>query len=657
MRDFRILILGNGESTSEMAEVFQTKGDVTEILSDQAHDWQESVLQKVRNKAFDFLLLVQERWKPDVHVWLERHLRGHIPWVRVYSLFNEVIIGPLRRHGQRGCTECADTRRIMTLKDRTHVFQIKKGLLEDQVTSGNEWLTSATVSLITEWVCHMMTQYKVNASFYDNILVIINKKHLNLSTHKFLPVPTCPVCGELAEDRQDKVKNDFETELNRNDIKGYRSHAFNDLRQTVFENFVDPKTGVFNVLLDEYESPFSVSVANLPLPVGKDEVGVGRTLSYDQSQTVAILEGIERYAGMEPRGKKTTVFDSYNNLSHIALDPRRLGLHSEAQYNMPGFPFKPFDPAKKMYWVWGYCLTTNAPMLVPETCAYYGLNYRDGVQNAFVYEISNGCSLGGNLQEAILHGMFEVIERDAFLMAWYRKLRLKKINNGSIADKETQIMLTKFEQVTNYAVYLFDMTLENEVPSVWALAKNKGDNGMNILCAAGAHFDPIKAIQNSLHELAGILIALQEKFENRKTALYEMVHDSHLVKHMEDHSLLYGLKETEKRFDFLLDAHEREYTLDELYGDKQYTGVLSSDLQKLIQRFRDLELDIIVIDQTSEEMKRNALACVKVLIPGMLPMTFGHAMRRIDGFERLTKVPKQLGLEENGFNPFPHPFP
>ncbi len=657
MGNFRILILGNGQLMREVGEVCHTKGYVTETLSDQERDWQESLLHIVQTKVYDFLLLVQERWKPDVAVWLERHLHSGIPWVRVYSLFNEVLIGPMRRHGRRGCTECADTRRIMTLKDRTRVFQMKKRLMEGRVTSGCEWLTSAAVYLIAEWLCHMMEQSDENGSSYDNTLVIIDKKHLKLSTHQFLPVPTCPVCGELEEDRQDKVKDDFESEFNRNDTKGYRKHAFNDLRQKVFEDFVDPKTGVFNALLDEYESPFSVSVANLPLPVGKDEVGVGRTLSYDRSQVVAILEGIERYGGMEPRGKKTTVFDSYNNLSHVALDPRKLGLHSESQYNLPGFPFKPFDPAKKMYWVWGYCLTTNEPILVPEVCAYYGLNYRDGIQNSFVYEISNGCSLGGNLQEAILHGIFEVIERDAFLMAWYRKLRLKKINTESIADRETQLMLTKFEHVTDYDVHLFDMTMENGVPSVWALAKNRGDSGMNILCAAGAHCDPVKAIQSSLHEVAGILIALQDKFEKRKTALYEMVHNSHLVKHMEDHSLLYGLKETESRFDFLLDANNREYTIDELYSGKLYTGSLASDLQKLIQRFRDLELDVIVIDQTSEEMKRHALCCVKVLIPGMLPMTFGHDMRRVDGFEKLTKVPKQLGLKENGLNPFPHPFP
>jgi ribosomal protein S12 methylthiotransferase accessory factor len=75
-----------------------------------------------------------------------------------------------------------------------------------------------------------------------------------------------------------------------------------------------------------------------------------------------------------------------------------------------------------------------------------------------------------------------------------------------------------------------------------------------------------------------------------------------------------------------------------------------------------LNLDVIVVDQTTLETKRNGLHCVKVLIPGMLSMTFGHHLTRVTGLERVLKVPMELGyskrlltLEE--LNPHPHPFP
>lgn len=65
-------------------------------------------------------------------------------------------------------------------------------------------------------------------------------------------------------------------------------------------------------------------------------------------------------------------------------------------------------------------MSQNRPILVPESIAYYSLGHRD----AYVYETSNGCAIGGSLEEAIFHGILEVVERDAFLLTWYAELPL-----------------------------------------------------------------------------------------------------------------------------------------------------------------------------------------------------------------------------------------
>jgi ribosomal protein S12 methylthiotransferase accessory factor len=75
-----------------------------------------------------------------------------------------------------------------------------------------------------------------------------------------------------------------------------------------------------------------------------------------------------------------------------------------------------------------------------------------------------------------------------------------------------------------------------------------------------------------------------------------------------------------------------------------------------------LKLDVIVVDQTTPEILRNGLHCVKVLIPGMLPMTFGQHLIRLKGLERVLRVPAELGyttepLKPEQLNLLPHPFP
>jgi ribosomal protein S12 methylthiotransferase accessory factor len=73
-------------------------------------------------------------------------------------------------------------------------------------------------------------------------------------------------------------------------------------------------------------------------------------------------------------------------------------------------------------------------------------------------------------------------------------------------------------------------------------------------------------------------------------------------------------------------------------------------------------LDVLAVDLTTAELRAGGLAAAKVLVPGTLPMTFGHAHRRLTGLPRLLTVPHQLGYADRPLDPaqlctLPHPFP
>ena len=106
---------------------------------------------------------------------------------------------------------------------------------------------------------------------------------------------------------------------------------------------------------------------------------------------------------------------------------------------MPDFPFEPFDPERPINWVWGYSFSQKRPILVPEILAYYSLGDGDG----FVYETSNGGALGGSLEEANLYGIFEVVERDSFLMTWYGQLPIAGLDPYSADDLELLLLIQR----------------------------------------------------------------------------------------------------------------------------------------------------------------------------------------------------------------------
>ena len=236
---------------------------------------------------------------------------------------------------------------------------------------------------------------------------------------------------------------------------------------------------------------------NLPLFSG-DEGVAGRTHSYAVSELTAILEGLERYCGITPRGKRTVVHDSYRNLKDQALNPLKVGVHAKEQYALPDFPFEQFNPDRSINWVWGYSFLQERPILVPELLAYYSL----GCGQGFVYETSNGCALGGSLEEAIFYGILEVVERDSFLMTWYAELPLPRLDPYSANDQELKLMIDRVRAVGGYDLYFYNSTMEHGIPSVWAMAKNRKQKGLNIICAAGAHLDPVRAVKSAIHELA-----------------------------------------------------------------------------------------------------------------------------------------------------------
>lgn len=609
-------------------------------------------------ESTDLVLVLHDAWNPSVHQKAEEVLRPTgIPWLRGFVSFGEGVVGPLVRSDTQGCSQCAEIRRLMAGRDRKEMWEIKQKLAAHGGISRDAWVSRTGLLQMAHLLgSEVQRVLQGEQAHSEGQVFLINLKTLKSSWHFFLPDPLCPVCSRLSDDSPSAARISLQPSPK---IKpdSYRCRSMDDLNKVLVKDYLDHRTGFLNDKMIDLVPPFADVGVNLPLFVG-DEGVAGRTHSYAVSELTAILEGLERYCGLEPRGKRTVVHDSFRNLEDQALNPVKVGVHTKEQYAKPGFPFKPFNPDRPINWVWSYSFLQERPILVPELLAYYSL----GCGQGFVYETSNGCALGGSLEEAIFYGILEVVERDSFLMTWYAQLALPRLDPYSANDQELQLMVDRMRAVAGYDLYLFNSTMEHGIPSVLALAKNRKQKGLNIICAAGAHLDPVRAVKSAIHELAGMMLTLDEKFESNREEYVRMLQDSSLVQKMDDHGMLYGLPQAEERLQFLLDDNRLLRTFGEEFEWKARHADLTDDLKDILKVFRRLNLDVIVVDQTTPETRRNGLYCVKVLIPGMLPMTFGHHLTRVTGLERVLRVPMELGyakqpLKLEQLNPHPHPFP
>jgi len=589
-------------------------------------------------------------------------------WLPVRTELGRTVLGPFYTPGEAGCVQCAEQRRSLANEHYAARESVRRryAQLADQPSS---WLTLAaarTVAAVT--ADEVIRSGRPRSGRTRCALLYVDLDTLAVSTHRLLPDPLCPVCGTLPVDNPAAARITLRPRP-KPSPDTYRVHPLGDadvdrLRQT----YVDEETGLIQRVLTSANGGLAVGAAMMRTRYqAGTEIGWGRTRRYRTSEIVAMLEALERNGGMAPGGRRSVVLASFAEVRDCALDPRTLGLYPPERYARPGFPFQPFAADRVCRWVWGYSLARREPILVPQAYAYYRTHVTNPGDPSFACEISNGCALGSCLEEAILYGMVEVVERDAFLMTWYARLPAARIDLSSARDRSIPVLAEAIEAETGYQVLTFDTTMEHGIPSVWAIAlRPPGTEQPGLACAAGAHLDPELAASGALSELGPILTDLIRRYPDVAERGRAMVGDPSLVVTMGDHSVLYANHEASSRLDFLTtSAQSRSFAdIRSRHGaaDAFRNTDLTDDLTEVVRRLRSHGLDVVVVDQTTPEHRAGGFSCVKAIVPGMLPMTFGHDNRRIHGLPRLSEVPRLLGYRDRSLppqdvNPHPHPFP
>ena len=591
-----------------------------------------------------------------------------LPWLPVRAELGRVVIGPLERVGVPGCVSCLELRRRrarLNPNDHAGVWRQHQPELARRASS---WLTGlaghTAASLVTEELTRLVLD--ADTMRINQAVLYLDLEQLSVTRHRILPDPLCPHCSELPEDAPDRARISLRSRP-KPIPHTYRMRSVAQELDELVDTYVDDETGLVRTLRSGTDGGLIVAVASMRCgPHDALEPGFGRTRSYRTSELTALLEALERYGGGQPGGRRTTVRASYAEVANHALDPRTLGVHPPESYQRPGFPYRPFDDSQVSTWVWGYSFARNAPALVPEKYAYYRMHPSTLEERPFLYEISNGCALGSCLEEAILYGILEVAERDAFLMTWYGEMSVPRIDLSSARDRTVPMQAAAITAETGYRVETFNITVEHGLPCVWAMAVDPegSDHRPKAVCAAGSHLDPEQATLNALSELGPILADLIRRYPAEAHRAHDMAANPSLVTTMGDHSLLYGAQEVFHRFDFLTQSTDHQELPDMLTrNDSELPhDDLRDDLLTVLGRFLRSGLDVMVVDQTSLEHRATGFTCVKVIIPGLIPMTFGYRNRRLDSLPRLYEVPHLLGrrsapLRHSDLNAYPHPFP
>ncbi len=311
----------------------------------------------------------------------------------------------------------------------------------------------------------------------------------------------------------------------------------------------------------------------------------GKGVSKTQAQVSLMMEAIERYCsefrdeyrGKLVRGSHIELRNDFNT-----LDPQELILPS----------FSDFRAERALHWVWGFDVSAQKEILVPAAAVYHPFHLDE---NTPLKTHTNGLASGNTMEEAIFHGMTEVIERDAWSIAKFNS----EMNAAVTVEDEPEHqfiieLIRKFEKA-GVEVTARDLTTDTGVPVIAAFSHDALHPNLMPFDGFGAHLDPRVAMARALLELATTRAFFIQK---------------------------HGLDSLQENIPFYYndeDLEDPRFYASEQKGlgemESQYSNDILEDVKTLLKKLERCGLSrTVVVDLTRSDV---GIPVVRVIIPGM----------------------------------------
>jgi ribosomal protein S12 methylthiotransferase accessory factor len=381
-----------------------------------------------------------------------------------------------------------------------------------------------------------------------------------------------------------------------------------------------------------------------------ERVGSGKAESEAEAMAAAIAEALERYCASQPE-PVPLVRGPLSQLGRPALYPAECVLYSERQYARANFPYARFADGNVLTWVPARALPGGDEVLVPAALVYLQYVYQ-GPQEYLCPPTSNGLAAGPDVPAAVLGGLYELIERDGYLITWLNKLPAPRVDWSGLGGLPRAV--GAHYRHFGIDVQVFNVTTDIPVYVMLALALDRSGRGPAAVAGLGCNLDPAAALRKSLLEVCQVRPGETLKYHTDPPQ--QRLRSFADVRTLEDHSALFAMPQSLAELAFLLDG-TRSQRLQDL--PNRARGETGADLDTCVGYLARAGSRAFYVDVSTPDLDPRALRVVRTLATGLQPIHFGYGEERLGG-RRLYEVPAALGYApgprtEDDMNPCPHP--
>jgi oxazoline/thiazoline synthase len=602
------------------------------------------------------IVLTDDYLQPNLAEFNRKSIESQIPWLLVKPFGSIIWLGPIFDPQYTACWQCLASR----LQDNRPVasfVQRSDGSLTAPIAP--QELFPATMQTALGMAATEVFKWIV-ASKNDrltNTLITYDALTFQTRSHTIVKRPQCPSCGQISQefDRQPLPV-----------VLGHRQkkftadggHRYCSPQETLskYQHHLSPITGIVRELTKlpghhlnhtyiakHHCVTIFDDVDNLRKNLGGRSAGKGRTDI--QARASGFCEAIERYSGVW-QGDEIRKLASFQKLGERAIHPNACMNFSQQQYEnraewntqCHGWFQKnpePFDEEREIDWTPVWSLTERDFKYLPTAYCYYGYPQ---IERLDCWADSNGCASGNTIEEAILQGFMELVERDSVAIWWYNRLQKPQVDLDSFDDAYIRD-LQQYYQELGRELWILDITSDLNIPTFAAISRRKDRPVEDIILGYGTHFDPTIALSRAVTELNQILPSVLSANADGTTH-YPQYTDPLAIEWWKTATLAehpYLIPDPKLTPKILTDYHQ--IASNDLFDDVKLC-------QKIVE---EKNMQILVLDQTRPDI---GLRVAKVIVPGLR-----HMWKRF-GAGRLYEVPVEMGwlttsLTEERLNAYP----
>ncbi len=602
------------------------------------------------------VVLTDDYLHPNLDEFNQKSLQSQVPWMLLKPVGTMIWLGPLFDSQQTACWQCLarrlqDNRPIAGFVQRANNQSVAPISPQGFLSSTLQTALSMAATEVFKWIVQGKNDRLTNTLITYDTLTLHSQEHFVVKR------PQCRSCGHMSQVLSQKPLPV---------VLGHRQktftsdggHRFCSPQETLrkYQHHLSPLTGVVReltklpgnslnhtyVVKHHFVTIFD-DLDNLRKNLGGRSAGKGKTDI--QARASGFCEAIERYSGVF-QGDEIRIKSSYQQMGERAIHPNACMNFSQQQYQTrkewnaqcQGWFQKvpePFDEEREIDWTPVWSLTAQDFKYLPTAYCYYGYPQ---FHQPDCWADSNGCAAGNTIEEAILQGFMELVERDSVALWWYNRLQKPQIDLDSF-DEPYFHSLKRYYQELGRELWVLDITSDLNIPTFAAISRKSDRPVEDLILGYGTHFDPKIALSRALTEvnqiLPSVLSALADGTTNYPQHTDPLAIEWWKTATLINHPYLLGNRQITSK----ISTDYPQISSDDLLDDVQLC-------QQIVE---EKNMEMLVLDQTRPDI---GLRVAKVIVPGMR-----HMWKRF-GSGRLYEVPLQMGwlqesLKETQLNSFP----